>query len=53
MVTEIEEERIRHMRTAWYYMPSPKLQFHEIVAREFGMSFNEAYILIERLFKYE
>jgi hypothetical protein len=60
MVTELDhimdkvsdrgEGRIYQMWRAWMVMPEPRLQFHEIISREFGLSLNEAYILMRHLF---
>ena len=42
--------RVYQMWRAWMVMPEPRLQFHEIISREFGLSLNEAYILVRHLF---
>jgi hypothetical protein len=43
--------RIYQMWRAWMVMPQPRLQFHEIISREFNLTLSEAYILVEHLFR--
>jgi len=49
-ISERHDGRIYQMRQAWLVMPEPRLQFHEIISREFGLTRNEAYILVKHLF---
>ena len=49
-VSDRQDGRIYQMWRAWMVMPEPRLQFHEIISREFGLSLNEAYILVRHLF---
>jgi len=49
-ISERHDGRIHQMWRAWSIMPEPRLQFHEIISREFGLTRNEAYILVKHLF---
>lgn len=49
-ISDRRDGRIYQMWRAWMVMPESRLQFHEIISREFGLSLNEAYILVRHLF---